>query len=74
MQSNVEAGKNLKVFVFDCRKMNRADFTAAKVALMCYRVEVFSILDFFAVYRSVDIGFEKGGKNGYILWVGEKRC
>lgn len=31
MRTNIEDGKNHSVFVIDCSKMNRADFTAAKV-------------------------------------------
>lgn len=71
MQSNVDLGKNPKVFVFDCRKMNRADFTAAKVK-PCNICIVWFFYVCFVVYRSIDKRFKEDGKNGRFLWTGKK--
>lgn len=71
MQCNVEAGKNPKVFVFDCRKMNRADFTAAKVDNITNEGAVFDRV--FSVYRRFGLGFEEDREVGCFLRFGEDR-
>lgn len=66
MQTNLEDGKSHKYFVIDCKKMNRADFTAAKVTSAIFLTHSHIVV---VVHRCFGIRPEAGGEKDYFSWI-----